>query len=259
MQESIKKKLLEIEEKYNIDILFAVELGSRVWGYALPDSDYDVRFVFRHRIREYLKISGYKEVIEIKEDKLDIVGYDVQKALSMAYGTSVSILEMCLSDIVYCETQWFAEFFKIVKQYSQPKRMLYHYIGMAGRKLYEAERKTMVNPKDYLLVCRTLLAGKMVAKGKMPLLSISDLMEEVAGDELFDKIEMLLGERCNGQMVPVDKELKDIIERELEELEKVADKMGFEKKDYAAIDEFFIKLVKGRIHELLFARLSDEV
>ena len=258
MQESIKKKLLEIEEKYNIDILFAVELGSRVWGYALPDSDYDVRFVFRHRIREYLKISGYKEVIEIKEDKLDIVGYDVQKALSMVHSTSVSILEMCLSDIVYCETQWFAEFFKIVKQYSQPKRMLYHYVGMAGRNLYAAERKTMVNPKDYLLVCRTLLAGKMVAKGKMPLLSISDLMEEVAGDELFDKIEMLLGERCNGQMVPVDKELKDIIERELEELEKVADKMGFEKKDYAAIDEFFIKLMKGRIHELLFVRLSDE-
>lgn len=252
MDNEIKNKLVEIEEKYNIDILFAVEVGSRVWGYALPESDYDVRFVFRHRVREYLKISGHKEVIEVKEGNLDIVGYDMQKALNMAYLTSVSMLELCLSNVVYRKTPWLAEFFEIVKQYSQPKRMLYHYIGMTVRNLEVIEKNVLVKPKDYLLVCRTLLAGKMVAKGEMPLLSIRDLMEEVADDALFDKLETLIKARCNGEMVPVDKELNEMIERGLEELDAIADKMGFSKMGYEKMDEFFIELMGNQLHELLY-------
>ena len=37
--------LREIEEKEHVRILHAVESGSRAWGFASPDSDYDVRFV----------------------------------------------------------------------------------------------------------------------------------------------------------------------------------------------------------------------
>ena len=46
IEDKIKNKLKEIEEKENIRILFAVESGSRAWGFASPDSDYDVRFVY---------------------------------------------------------------------------------------------------------------------------------------------------------------------------------------------------------------------
>lgn len=42
----IKSKLEEIEQKENIRILYACESGSRAWGFASTDSDYDVRFVF---------------------------------------------------------------------------------------------------------------------------------------------------------------------------------------------------------------------
>ena len=40
----IQQKLTEIEEKENIKILHCVESGSRSWGFASPDSDFDVRF-----------------------------------------------------------------------------------------------------------------------------------------------------------------------------------------------------------------------
>jgi predicted nucleotidyltransferase len=46
MEELIKSKLKEIEEKENIKILHCVESGSRAWGFASPDSDYDVRFIY---------------------------------------------------------------------------------------------------------------------------------------------------------------------------------------------------------------------
>ena len=63
--EEIKNKLNEIEEKENVTILFAVESGSRAWGFASPDSDFDVRFVYkRNSINDYLKLEGIRNVIE---------------------------------------------------------------------------------------------------------------------------------------------------------------------------------------------------
>lgn len=46
MEALIKEKLLEIEQCENCRILLAVESGSRAWGFASPDSDYDVRFIY---------------------------------------------------------------------------------------------------------------------------------------------------------------------------------------------------------------------
>jgi len=45
----IQEKLSEIEKKENVVILHAVESGSRAWGFASPDSDYDVRFIYVRR------------------------------------------------------------------------------------------------------------------------------------------------------------------------------------------------------------------
>ena len=42
----INEKLDEIEAKENVRILYAIESGSRAWGFASPDSDYDVRFIY---------------------------------------------------------------------------------------------------------------------------------------------------------------------------------------------------------------------
>ena len=49
----INEKLDEIETKENVRILHAIESGSRAWGFASPDSDYDVRFVYVRRKEDY--------------------------------------------------------------------------------------------------------------------------------------------------------------------------------------------------------------
>ena len=41
--DTIRRKLREIEAANQVKILYAVESGSRAWGFASPDSDYDVR------------------------------------------------------------------------------------------------------------------------------------------------------------------------------------------------------------------------
>ena len=47
IEQEINDKLNEIEEREEVRILHAVESGSRAWGFASPDSDYDVRFVYQ--------------------------------------------------------------------------------------------------------------------------------------------------------------------------------------------------------------------
>ena len=61
MFEEIKKELARIEEESNIKILLAVESGSRAWGFASTDSDWDVRFIYIHKLDWYLKIDEQKD------------------------------------------------------------------------------------------------------------------------------------------------------------------------------------------------------
>ena len=84
MREKIQAQLHRIEDEEHIKILLAVESGSRAWGFASPDSDYDVRFVYVRRTEDYLRLEMVRDVIELPiNDVLDINGWDLQKTLKL--------------------------------------------------------------------------------------------------------------------------------------------------------------------------------
>ena len=86
MRKKIQTQLRRIEEEENIKILLAVESGSRAWGFASPDSDYDVRFIYIRRMEDYLKLEKVQDVIELPmDDVLDMNGWDLQKTLRLLY------------------------------------------------------------------------------------------------------------------------------------------------------------------------------
>lgn len=60
VEKEIEEKLEEIEQKEQVRILYAVESGSRAWGFASPDSDYDVRFVYVRPQEAYLRLEGVR-------------------------------------------------------------------------------------------------------------------------------------------------------------------------------------------------------
>ena len=69
----IKEKLSQIEEKENIRILYACESGSRAWGFASPDSDYDVRFIFVRPVQDYLRVKELPDFIDAELNEV----YDI--------------------------------------------------------------------------------------------------------------------------------------------------------------------------------------
>ena len=54
MKDIILRELKKIEEQENVKIVIAIESGSRAWGFASPDSDYDVRFIYVRKEEDYL-------------------------------------------------------------------------------------------------------------------------------------------------------------------------------------------------------------
>ena len=92
--ETIIRKLHEIEKTENVRILLAVESGSRAWGFASPDSDYDVRFIYVRPKEDYLRLEKIRDVIELPlDDVLDINGWDLQKALRLLYKSNPTLFE----------------------------------------------------------------------------------------------------------------------------------------------------------------------
>ena len=103
--QSIKEKLSQIEERENIRIIYACESGSRAWGFASPDSDYDVRFIFVRPVQDYLKVNELPDFIDAELNEVyDINGWDLKKFFKQLYKSNPVIFEWAGSPIVYKTT-----------------------------------------------------------------------------------------------------------------------------------------------------------
>ena len=186
MRETIIRKLHEIEKTENVRILLAVESGSRAWGFASPDSDYDVRFIYVRPKEDYLRLEKIRDVIELPlDDVLDINGWDLQKALRLLYKSNPTLFEWAASPIVYMETEFAGQFRNVMNTYFSTKKSLYHYISMAEGNYREFLRGANVKAKKYFYVMRPVLACRWILeKGTPPPMRFTELMAAELPGEL---------------------------------------------------------------------------
>ena len=135
--------------------------GSRAWGFASRDSDYDVRFLYVHRQDWYLSVEDRRDVIElpISED-LDVSGWELRKALRLLRKSNPPLLEWLKSPIVYrYDPAFAAEFGALAAEFYSPRRCFAHYLHMAFGNWRDYLRgRESVSLKKYLYVFRPLLA-----------------------------------------------------------------------------------------------------
>jgi uncharacterized protein len=157
--------LYRIADEKGIDVIYAVEAGSRAWGFASPDSDYDVRFLYAHPSREYLRIDQPQDTIERIEGDLDLSGWDIFKALRLLRKSNPPLMEWLFSPVVYVELIPHIEKLREVarRNYSS-SAVYYHYSRMAYRNYRQyiankiADGATEVPTKKYLYVVRPIVA-----------------------------------------------------------------------------------------------------
>lgn len=94
IQKDILDTLDQMEKKEHVRVLYAVESGSRAWGVASPDSDYDVRFIYARSKEDYLCLEDVRDVIEWElDDVLDINGWDLKKTLQHFHKSNATLFE----------------------------------------------------------------------------------------------------------------------------------------------------------------------
>lgn len=194
MRNMIIERLKEIEQRENIRILHAVESGSRAWGFASPDSDYDVRFIYVRPRDFYLKLEKTRDVLEFPvNDLLDINGWDLQKALRLLHKSNPSVFEWFKSPIVYKQTEFSNEFIPMMENYFLKKSGLYHYLNMANGNYREYLRGEEVKAKKYFYVLRPLLACKWILRTNTPPpMLFSELKAAELRSDLKEPVDNLL-------------------------------------------------------------------
>lgn len=187
--DEIEAKLQLIEAHNDVKILYASESGSRAWGFASPNSDYDVRFIFARDVRSYLRLRPMRDVIELPiENDLDINGWDIIKALNLLRNSNPPLIDWLNSPIIYREEGSLAASLRTltVENFS-PKRMTYHYLSMAkGTYKSYIEHNSEVAHKKYLYLMRPLLCIRWIEQYGTP--APTSLCKTLEGIELPDTI-----------------------------------------------------------------------
>lgn len=244
----ISSELDELETSEDIRVLFAVESGSRAWGFASPDSDYDVRFVYARKPAWYMRLDKIRDVIEWKlDDVLDISGWDIQKALRLMRESNPSLMEWLSSPIFYRPLA--DEKLSVLADKSfDPVKSCHHYLSMAKGNVREHLEGDTVKLKKYFYVIRPILAARHVlAQRTQPPMLFDDLVDEYLDERLVPTVQELLDMKRSSDetlYIPRCEELNAWIYDSLEKLEgRVHDLPRSEKRPWGEYNELFLDLV----------------
>ena len=234
-------KLKTLANDKKVAILFACESGSRAWGFASPDSDYDVRFVYTHSLEWYLSTVERKDTIDVMDGDFDAVGWELRKKLGLLKKSNVPALEHLFSPITYIEeTSSLKEMRAIAKECFSPIACMYHYVSMSKKYEEKLTRET-VKLKSLFYALRTALAGKWILEhNTMPPVVFSNMLGLLKNDEI-DEIRSLMhikSEENESYIHPKNEKVTRLVSSILRTNEKYAKSLSSGKPDTERIDAF---------------------
>lgn len=241
----ILRRLTKVEADRNLRVLFACESGSRAWGFASDDSDFDVRFIFAHRPSDYLKLKPPKDAFDVMDGDFDLGGWDIRKTAELLRKSNAPLLEWLDSPIVYrADADIAAGLRQLRDDYFDPKKTVYHYLSLAGGvwKKYVKGNPEPVR-KKYLYVLRPLACVRYIeTHGRQPPTEFDRVLDGISLDaETSAAIDKLVSEKkANVELHagPADKTLNTWIERTFADGEALAERLEPSDRDNAALDRF---------------------
>ena len=241
-------RLIGLLKKHDAKCLFAVESGSRAWGFESATSDYDVRFVYWKPLDWYLSIIDHRDVIEeLGDDDLDFAGWDIRKALRLAHKSNPSLHDWLATESSYFESQpLFGEFKQLCLDYFDANACFHHFRSMAGGNYQDFRDSATIPYKKYFYVMRSLLCARFIMDHRKPApCRFGDLLDEFyPSGTVRVEIERLLEvkrsgvELANMKRIPI---LHEEIERLFEITSVAPTKRNILPTD--RLDAFFRKVV----------------
>lgn len=248
MNLTIIKSLKNLEERENIKILFACEAGSRAFGTESVKSDYDVRFIYIRKINWYLQLYEGPEIIEITQNtKIEIIGWDLKKALKLLQKSNTTILEWIHSPIVYmCDKVFTAKLKNLAKLAFSPPSTIYHYVNMAKKNLHYLRKEETPSTKRYLNILRPLLNCLWIIEyGKIPTSNLTSLFyHKLHNPVIIHQFELLIRAKQEGHRYFQSAQLDRYIEEIIPIIEEKVKKIQQKHTDLTdTFNQFFIKVI----------------
>lgn len=252
METTIQNKLSELEIQYNITILMACETGSRAWGFPSPDSDYDVRLIYKHNTDWYLSLSDKKDTLEFmsEDGELDFTGWDIKKCLKLMWKSNAALLERVQSPIMYRNEGNIAT---VLQKYSErcfsPVATIFHYFGLAKNCFADVEGLEEIKLKKLFYALRAAVACKwIIEKGTVPPIVFMTMVNELDFDatlktRISELIELKSG-KIESYMHPAEVELNSFIRKEIDNADAVAKDLSGRKEKEVDLDELFLSIIK---------------
>lgn len=252
MKEKIKHYLTVLEQENQIKILLACETGSRAWGFASPDSDYDVRLIYRHQKDWYISLTEGKDTIErmLDNNEVDISGWDLRKSLRLLWKSNPPLLERIQSPLLYSADNAFLEGITTIARsaYSRIATM-HHYLSMA-KKGYE----TICETQEYKLkkLFYTLRASVactwILEREEMPPIVFQQMLEGLQLDEhIKERIHQLVALKatCSEAYSHTgEQELIDFMRRCINRADAGAKKLPVSTARMSDLDHFFRQMLE---------------
>ncbi|MFV0372813.1 DNA polymerase beta superfamily protein [Microbacterium sp.] len=241
----IDRRLRAVEDDHQVRIPWAIESGSRAWGFPSPDSDYDCRFLFVRRRDHYVTLWPRRDVIETPLDKVfDVNGWDLAKTVRLIAKGNATAIEWLRSPIIYTGDPVFRDaLVALTDQIAERSAIGRHYLHVCIR-----QRTGMVTLKRFFYALRPAAALRWLEvhpTSTVPPMDLPTLLEEgdvdadtrAAADEL---IALKSRTRELGTQSPPSI-LERFVARELDHAEHFESMppTGDQARNRALADEFF--------------------
>lgn len=251
MIELIRQKLRELEEENGFRILYACESGSRAWGFASNDSDYDIRVIYVWPRDRYLGVFAPTDTVDcgVDANALDVSAWDFRKALALFRKANGPLFEWLFSPIVYFEdatviTPWR----ELALDCFVPAHSAAHYLGLSSKINGGIREAGAPTAKKYLYVLRALLSASHVVDHQTPPpVEFGLLLQRISlPSEVRREIDAMIAEKAKGQEsdgILRNPVLDAFIDEQSETLKEKAGALASEMCPVDKLDQFFRSVI----------------
>lgn len=193
--------LADVERREGVRVLFGIESGSRAWGFASQDSDYDVRFIYLRPLDGYLSVTPRHDMIGPPVDGLlDLGGWDLRKAVGLMVRSNAVALEWLASPVVYRREPGAVADLAILAHRAAHLPALEHHYDRLARAAWPPEADGAIWLKSYFHALRPALALLWLRQhGTPPPMDLPALLSAgVAPPAVAARIEALRQQKGGG-------------------------------------------------------------
>ena len=252
MKEKILHYLKQIQLENDVEILLACETGSRAWGFPSPDSDYDVRFIYRHQKNWYLSLNEKKDTIErmFENNEFDLSGWDLKKSLNLLWKSNPPLLERIQSPILYISDNVFlSEINELAKSTYSKIATMHHYLSMAKNIFFEIKNEESVKLKKLFYALRSATACKWIEEtDEIPPIVFQYMLDRLdISTELRNTIHSLIelkATKNEDYLHHKEIEINSFIENCIMHASTIVNKLPAAKGEIKKLDSFFISSLK---------------